>query len=197
LQTSAHLFDAQRLQGDPMSILTPNFNDTVIVRAEEAEVLGWSSVTIRLLADASDTGGALSVMRTTIRARTEAAKPHTHTRSAEMFYVLEGRAEVLSGSRIVTAGEGDLIVVPPNQVHAFATPKNSSAELLIVQAPGLDRFDYFRLIERLMRREATMEDVLATQELYDNHFVESDVWSARRSLHASSKRKPRRERRSR
>lgn len=162
-----------------MTIPIPRFGDAVIVRAEDAEVLGWSSVTIRLLADADETGGALSVMRTTIAPDTEGAKPHTHTRSAELFYVLDGQSEILTDRRLVNATEGDLVVVPPNQVHAFGTPRGRGAEILIVQAPGLERFEYFRLVERLMKGEATVEDLLATQDLYDNHFVESPEWEAR------------------
>jgi hypothetical protein len=55
-------------------------------------------------------------------------------------------------------------------------------DFLIVQAPGLERFGYFRLIERLSRGEATLEELLASQELYDNHFLESSVWQAAREL---------------
>jgi quercetin dioxygenase-like cupin family protein len=102
-----------------MTIPIPRFDDTVVVRAADAEVLGWSSVTINLLADADATGGALSVMRTTIAPNTEGAKPHSHSKSAEMFYVLDGQSEILTGRRVLSAKEGDLVVVPPDQVHAF------------------------------------------------------------------------------
>jgi mannose-6-phosphate isomerase-like protein (cupin superfamily) len=162
-----------------MTFPVPSFDDTLVVRAEDAELIGWTSVRIRLLADSPDTGGALSVMRTRVEADAEAAKPHTHTKSAELFYVLEGQSEILTGDRILTADEGDLVVVPPNQVHAFGTPAGHATELLIVQTPGLERFEYFRLVERLRRGEATIEELMATQELYDNHFVDSPEWNAR------------------
>jgi mannose-6-phosphate isomerase-like protein (cupin superfamily) len=162
-----------------MTFPVPSFDDAVVVRAEDAELLGWTSVTIRLLADSPATGGALSVMRTTVGANTEGARPHHHTRSAELFYVLDGRSEILAGDRVLTASEGDLVVVPPRQVHAFATPPGHTTDLLIVQAPGLERFEYFRLIQRLMKGQATIEDLMATQERYDNHFVESPEWNAR------------------
>ena len=59
-----------------------------------------------------------------------------------------------------------------------------AADFLIVQAPGLPRFGYFRLIERLRRGEATLEELLASQEFYDNHFLDSPVWrTARESAH--------------
>jgi len=165
-----------------MTFPVPSFDDAVVIRAGDAELLGWSSVSIRLLADADATGGALSVMRTAIAAGTEAARPHTHTRSAEMFYVLDGQSQILAGRRVLNAAEGDVIVVPPNQVHAFGTPDEGSAEILIVQAPGLERFEYFRLVERLMKGEATVQDLMATQERYDNHFVDSPEWEARHDV---------------
>jgi mannose-6-phosphate isomerase-like protein (cupin superfamily) len=170
-----------------MSIPIADFHESFVIHAKDAEVLGWSSVKIKLLADASDTGGALSVMRTTIAPHTEAATPHTHARSAETFYILDGRAEILTGTRVVIAGTGDLVIVPPNEVHTFGTPKSSRAEILIIQTPGLERFGYFRLIEQLMKGEATMEQVLATQERYDNHFVESRTWQAKHPPHGSPK----------
>jgi hypothetical protein len=49
---------------------------------------------------------------------------------------------------------------------------------LIVIAPGVERFDYFRLLERLNNGEATVDDLLASQERFDNHFLESQAWQA-------------------
>jgi hypothetical protein len=65
--------------------------------------------------------------------------------------------------------------------HAFATPPGQAADFLIVLAPGIERFGYFRLIERLSKGEATLEDLLASQELYDNHFLDSAAWRAARA----------------
>jgi hypothetical protein len=42
-----------------------------------------------------------------------------------------------------------------------------------------DRFGYFRLAGRVLRGEADPAEVLATQERFDNHFVDSPVWRAR------------------
>jgi mannose-6-phosphate isomerase-like protein (cupin superfamily) len=49
---------------------------------------------------------------------------------------LDGQSEVLTGDSVLTATDGDLIVVPPKQVHAFGTPRARTAELLIVQHPA-------------------------------------------------------------
>ncbi len=163
-----------------MTMIVPGFDGAIIVREADAEVLGLAPLSTRLLADSDATGGALSVMRTTMGEGVEGARPHTHSKSAEFFYVLDGELQMLAGEQVLTASKGDLVVVPPDMAHAFATPIGHSADVLIVQAPGLERFGYFRLIERLMRGEATLEEVLATQDLYDNHFLDSPVWRASR-----------------
>lgn len=164
-----------------MTLLVPSFDSALVVREADAEVLGMAQLSTRLLADSDATGGALSVMRTVIGEGSEGARPHTHSKSAELFYVLDGQLQLLAGSQVIT---GDLVVVLPNMAHAFATTPGHSADFLIVLAPGLERFGYFRLVERLSRGEATPEELLASQELYDNHFLESAVWQvARESAH--------------
>ena len=170
-----------------MTIPVPSFDEAIVVREADAEVLGLAQLSTRLLADSDATGGALSVMRTTMGEGIEGARPHTHSKSAELFYVLDGQLQLLAGSQVITAGKGDLVVIPPTMAHAFATTPGHSADFLIVLAPGLERFGYFRLIERLSRGEATLEELLASQELYDNHFLESSIWrAARASAHQSS-----------
>ncbi len=72
---------------------------------------------------------------------------HVHTRSEELFYVLEGELDVLafeprvrtpdnwkhwesrSGTRVVRATPGTVIVVPPGCPHAFANPTDTPAKM--------------------------------------------------------------------
>lgn len=167
-----------------MTFIIPRFDEALVVREADAEVLGLAPLTTRLLADSDATGGALSIMRTTMGAGMEGARPHTHHRSAELFYLLDGQLQLLAGDQVITASKGDLVVVPPDMAHAFATPPDHAADFLIVQAPGLPRFEYFRLVERLQRGEATLVELLASQEFYDNHFLDSPVWRVvRESAH--------------
>ncbi|MGW5342309.1 cupin domain-containing protein [Streptomyces sp. NPDC004050] len=160
-----------------MSLFLPDFDDTVVVRAADAEVIGaGTSVTNRLLADSSATGGALSTMRVTLAEGANGARPHHHTRSAEMFYVLDGTALLLSGDQVVTAEQGDLVVVPPGTRHAFAAAPGETADMLVVITPGIERFEYFRHLERIRFGKVPPESILEVQELYDNHFGRSRVW---------------------
>jgi len=163
-------------------VFIPNFEHSAIVRASQAEVVGAPNVKVKLLADSSATGGALSTVQVTLDKGADGARPHRHEKSAEMFYIVDGRVEVLSGNQIVSAEAGDIIVVPPRLPHAFAAARNSSAEILIVITPGVERFEYFRQITRVARGEERPESLRDIQKLYDNYFLNSPEWeSARRS----------------
>jgi quercetin dioxygenase-like cupin family protein len=163
-----------------MSLFVPEFDESVIVRDAEAEVVGRAPTTVKLLADSSATGGALSTQRVTLTGGADGAKPHWHNNSAEMFFLLDGAAEILSGEDVVTAGLGDLVVVPPGRPHAFAAVPGADADLLIVLTPGVERFEYFRHLQRIALGEASPESLLEVQELYDNHFLRSEAWDGRR-----------------
>src|SRR5215475_2253450 len=158
-----------------MSTVMPSGN-VVVVREADAEVLGGGPVTGRLYADSSATGGALSSQRITLLGGAPGATPHHHTSASELFYVISGEAELLAGERIVTVAAGDLVVVPAGTVHAFAATADRDADLLIVLTPGVERFEYFRQLQRIATGEAPLESILETQDRYDNHFEASQIW---------------------
>ncbi|MFJ2378789.1 cupin domain-containing protein [Streptomyces sp. NPDC087769] len=159
-----------------MSLIVPGSDEAVVVvRSAGAEVIGRAPTTVRLLADSSAAGGALSAQRVTLAGGANGATPHHHERSAEMFYVLDGAAEFLAGQEVVTAGQGDLVVVPPRRPHAFAAAPGCDTDLLIVITPGVERFEYFRHLQRIALGEPSPESLLEMQERYDNHFLNSAV----------------------
>ena len=163
-----------------MSILLPPFERSVVARGAAAETQGSPTAKITLLADSSATGGALSTIRVTLGAGADGARPHRHKGSAEMFYVIDGAMRVLSGSEILTVGAGDLVVVPPQLPHAFAAVSGETADVLIVVAPGIERFEYFRKLTRIARGEEALESLAEVQELYDTYFLNSPEWEAAR-----------------
>lgn len=147
-----------------------------LVRSAEAEVLGTDHAMIRLLADGRDTDGAVSASRTTLAAGVDGPPPHFHRGSAEIFFMLSGSLQALAGDRVITLDTGDFLVVPRLMPHAFGAVA-SSADVLILFAPGmLDRLDYFRLGDRVLKGQADPRELLATQDRFDNHFVESPPW---------------------
>ncbi len=161
-----------------MSFLIPEFQSSVVSRRADAETLGAATGNVRLLVDSSATGGALSTVRVTLEKGADGARPHRHDRSAEMFYVLDGSLRVLSGSEVLSAEAGDVIVVPPRMPHAFSTRRGSTADLLIVIAPGVERFEYFRQLSRIARGQEPPESLRDVQDLYDTYFLKSPEWEA-------------------
>ncbi|MFG1642303.1 cupin domain-containing protein [Amycolatopsis sp. NPDC049252] len=154
---------------------------TLLVRHDEAEQLGTTPDTMTLLADVSQTGGHLSTNRACLSRGRDGATPHFHTSSAEMFFMLDGELEVLQGEEVVTVRTGDMLFVPPHTTHAFGATSRSGADVLIVFTPGVERFEYFRMIDRIRRGEASPAEILASQERFDNHFVDSETWRATRA----------------
>src|SRR5215212_2714824 len=155
-------------------------HDPVLVRASEAEKLRRDpSSEITLFADASATAGAVTCNRSTFKVGSGGAPSHFHTSCSEMFFVIGGSLDVLLGEEIVTLTAGDCLVVPPLMPHAFAPTRDCEADVLVVFTPGVERFDYYRLLDRVFAGDADPNEIGASQDLYDNHYVESDAWKAR------------------
>jgi hypothetical protein len=74
-----------------------------------------------------------------------------------------------------------MLFVPPHTTHAFGASTRSGADVLIVFTPGVERFEYFRMIDRIRRGEASPAEILASQDRFDNHFVDSETWRATRA----------------
>jgi mannose-6-phosphate isomerase-like protein (cupin superfamily) len=154
----------------------------VVVRGDEAEKLALPNNETTLLAEGADTGGAFSAIRAKLAPGADGARPHHHSTASELFFVIEGTVDILLGEEVVTARAGDLAVAAPGAMHAFANASASAPlDLLIIFGPGIERFDYFRLLQDVVAGKKPFSEVLATQERFDNWFSESAVWTAHRS----------------
>jgi mannose-6-phosphate isomerase-like protein (cupin superfamily) len=162
-----------------MSLSTPRPHNPVVVRAGEAEYL--APIGHYLLADSSATGGALSTHRVSLGSGGEGASPHHHDRSSELFFMLDGALDVLVGNDVVTAEQGDLLVIPPELDHAFSAHRGSRADVLIVISPGIERFEYLRQVTRIREGRAPHDSLLSEQQRYDTHFVTSATWQRART----------------
>ncbi|MUM19863.1 cupin domain-containing protein [Mycobacterium sp. CBMA271] len=137
-----------------------------------------------LVMDSHATGGAVSVLSIYLPKGADGAAPHFHTRSTELFYLVSGRLEILAGDHIEVLEQGDTLLVPRLMPHAFGATTDSDASIFTVLSPGVQRFDYFRLLDRIVHGEADISELEATPEIYDNHFTKSPVWTEGRGLSA-------------
>jgi quercetin dioxygenase-like cupin family protein len=163
-----------------MTHVTSDPSGAILVRAADAEQIAEPGRRIRLLADSSATGGLLSTQRVTLLNGIDGAHPHHHAKSGELFYVLGGTVQLLIGDQVTEAHEGDLAFAPPGLTHAFAAAAGADADLLIVITPGVERFEYFRHLARIVKGEATPESLLDVQDRYDTWFGASPTWQQAR-----------------
>jgi mannose-6-phosphate isomerase-like protein (cupin superfamily) len=154
-----------------------------IVDAADAETLSGRDSAARLLLDAPDTGGSVAAVEIRLVEGADGAAPHYHTRSDELFYVAEGALQVMAGEQIRVLTAGSALVVPRRMPHAFAAAPGcgEGVRLFIALTPGVRRFDYFRLLARLERGEATGQELADSQERFDNVFVDAPHWQAARA----------------
>jgi mannose-6-phosphate isomerase-like protein (cupin superfamily) len=151
----------------------------VVVRGDEAERLALPNNVTRLFVEGSDTNGAFSVIRASLAPGADGARPHHHSKATELFFLISGTVDILAGEEVVTAGAGDVAAVAPMAMHAFANASATEpADLLIIFGPGIERFDYFRLLRDVVAGKAKFDEVLATQERFDNWFSDSAAWTA-------------------
>lgn len=160
-----------------------NASDIALCQPQDAETLGNDAVRMRLLIDANASDGAVSTLEVTMNQGADGAAPHYHTRSDELFYVADGELQAMAGEEILTVGAGGSLMVPRQMPHAFGATPDSGARILIALMPGVQRFEYFRLLDRLLRGEATHDEFIAAQEEFDNHFVDAPAWWAERNAH--------------
>jgi len=112
---------------------------------------------------------------------------HTHDRSQELFYVLEGRLELLAfepaartgddwydwespaGDRVVSAGAGSCMFVPPGCPHAFRNATDEPARMLFQSHPSPDHERYFEEIVEIFSAGGSVDPdaVQRLRERYD------------------------------
>jgi mannose-6-phosphate isomerase-like protein (cupin superfamily) len=101
---------------------------------------------------------------------------HLHTRSEELFYILEGELDMLafeplvrtpdnwqrwqssSGSRVVRATPGTVILVPPGCPHAFANPTENPAKIFFQASPPPDHEKYFEELLKILDSDGPPDD---------------------------------------
>ncbi len=62
--------------------------------------------------------------------------PHTHALENEIFYMLSGELEFLTGEKTFTAGPGDVVFVPRSLPHRFLNVGIRPATMLFMYTPG-------------------------------------------------------------
>jgi quercetin dioxygenase-like cupin family protein len=104
------------------------------------------------------------------------ADPHLHKTTTETFYVIEGRPTILCGEASSEYGPGDVIVVPPNTVHAYFNHSDTPVKVLIWFTPGLGHDEFFRELSKLKHGPPNtyQRDLNSLRERFDSISVSLD-----------------------
>jgi uncharacterized protein (TIGR03086 family) len=154
----------------------PTATRAAIARGETAETLSLGPDFMRLLLDADATGGAMSAHLAHLTDGALGANPHRHTFSSEAFYVVGGSLDLLAGDDLTRVKAGDLAVVPPGVVHAFAASAGCDVEVLVFVTPGVERFGFFRQVSRVLAGEGDRGALLKMQTDVDTYSVDNPTW---------------------
>ncbi|KRV48498.1 cupin [Wenjunlia vitaminophila] len=113
---------------------------------------------------------------------------HTHHRSQEFFYVLEGELDLLAfeptkrteerwqdwespdGDRVVRAGAGSCMFVPAGTPHAFRNATDKPARMLFQSYPSPDHERYFEEICEIFSAGGSV-DPDAVQRMRDRYDI--------------------------
>ena len=72
-----------------------------------------------------------------------ATTPHYHEVTEEIYYILNGQAEMTLGEETRAVGPGDAIAIPPGQRHTIRNTGNEELIFLCTCAPGYEHRDTF------------------------------------------------------
>ena len=61
---------------------------------------------------------------------------HYHSRSRQLFYVLQGRLEIELNGETHLLGEGDSLEIPPPLPHCVRNSSNGDADFLVISSPS-------------------------------------------------------------
>lgn len=90
-----------------------------------------------ILASGDTTNGEYALMEQ-LCPENSGPPPHTHTQR-EMFYILEGEITFLVGDKMITAGPGSFVNVPPGTAHSFRVDTETARLLNSYTPAGFER----------------------------------------------------------
>jgi quercetin dioxygenase-like cupin family protein len=155
---------------------------THLIRSAEAEQLVFpNGSSMHLLGEALGARHhTMTVHRSVLTAGADGPGPHHHRQTAELIYVVRGALHVLIGHEVTTAGEGDLLMIPPGVPHAFAATGDGEVELLDVVTPGARRFELFRQLAQSANGLTLPGAGSLPPEDSDTYTDDSAVWNGTR-----------------
>jgi mannose-6-phosphate isomerase-like protein (cupin superfamily) len=70
-----------------------------------------------------------------------ATTPHHHVETEEIYFILEGEADMRVGDQIRRVGPGDAIAISPGQIHQITNVGRTELRFLCMCAPAYEHDD--------------------------------------------------------
>ena len=113
-----------------------------MIRAGETLVNPVSGETITFIETAAETSGEYTLIEVSVTPGGGVPMAHIHPYQTETFEVLEGELSMKAGRENVVARAGEIVRVPPREVHRFWNATDSVVRFRCTVAPalGFERF---------------------------------------------------------
>jgi quercetin dioxygenase-like cupin family protein len=100
---------------------------------------------------AGETGGRVLDWELRLAPGGRVPSSHAHPEQEECFTVLEGQMRFRVGRRVLVAGPGDTVQVPPGTVHHFANAGPGTARVAVQTRPALSMHELLETAAALAR----------------------------------------------
>jgi quercetin dioxygenase-like cupin family protein len=135
--------------------MDPDLGRVLVRQPGDGRAIDMGAFTMVVKAEASDTGGAFSLL--------EATEPagfgppmHTHEDAGEAFYVLEGEYLIFVGDQEFRCPAGSFVFIPAGQVHGFRVGDVPSRKLNIYSPAAM--VGYFDELQRAAAASELFDD---------------------------------------
>jgi mannose-6-phosphate isomerase-like protein (cupin superfamily) len=146
----------------------------VFAAGEGTQVLRGLGTEIAFKVTGEETDGRCAILEYTAPPRFAGPPLHIHEHTDEVYYILEGSAQLVIGAETVTAGPGALVFIPRGTPHTFANPHDAPARMLVVLTPaGFEQYfvELFALLSEGSNRAEYLEKMRAIAAKYDQVLV--------------------------
>jgi len=142
----------------------------VVSRADGHVVHHPSGAVITIKVRSSDTGGAYSMLESTLPPGGR-VPPHIHHREDEATYVLEGELTVEAGDSVMRAEAGTYVVVPADMRQSFVNTGTGPCRFLTLFLPGGNE-QFFEDAHELARTTGGAPSPADVQALHQRYALE-------------------------
>lgn len=112
----------------------------IIALEDMAPIQGYCGLVWELIDTKNTDAERLNLAVVTID-KGQAAQPHLHCATEELYFILEGQGEVKVGEMMSEVSQGYAIFIPPGNIHTIRNTGQTTLRLLAINSPPYDPAD--------------------------------------------------------